>query len=192
MVSIMAHSDGAVTAPSALAPRSLPREAVVVLIGAALIVAAMAWRMPIGLPGHRGLIWMTALSAVALTARPGAAMLTGTAGAAIGLGLGLLTNGPFGLVPYVLAGAALDVVAARGRLARRPWLIVPAAGLAHLVALVVPISKALAVGVAASALAHGMLTVALAHLGFGLAAGAIAYGAMRLAGSGGGRGAGRR
>ena len=182
---IMAYSSEIATGSGRTAPwsgpRSIPREAVIVLIGAALVVAAMAWRLPIGVPGHRGLIWMTALAVVALNARPGAATLSGALGATTGLALGLLANGPLGFISYVLAGMALDLVAARGGLRLRRWLIIPAAGLVHLLALVVPVSKALAVGVAASALVHGMWTVALLHLCFGLAAGAIAYGATMLA-----------
>ena len=111
----------------------------------------------------------------------GATVLTGTSGATLGLALGLMANGPLGFAPYVLAGAALDLAVARDLLHRHRWLIIPLAGAVHLLALIVPVQKALSVGVAASALAYGLWPVVVSHLVFGLTAGTIAYTGVRLA-----------
>jgi hypothetical protein len=46
----------------------------------------------------------------------------------------------------------------------------------HLVALIVPVSRSLLVGVAPTALAQGLTTVALLHVVFGAGAGLLGWG----------------
>src|SRR5699024_1765414 len=55
--------------PAAVRAGWLAREIVVGAGAVALIVTSAELRLPIGVPGHRGLIWLTLLVAVAATSR---------------------------------------------------------------------------------------------------------------------------
>lgn len=149
---------------------------VIVCLGAVLvIVAQMAWRLPLGLPGHRGVLWMAALVVVALVAPRGATVGTGVTAAGVGGALGLIANGPLGFVPYVAAALLLELVMVAPVLRRHSWLVVPLASVIHLVGVIVPVTKGWAVGVTAAALAHGLSGVAAFHLIFGLIGGGLGW-----------------
>ena len=157
--------------------RAVAPTAVLVAAAAAAVVVAADVRIPLHLPGHRGLLWLTALVAAALIARrPGpataAGVLAGGTVAVVGIGNG----GALGAVPYVLAALLLDGALAAGVIRRRPVLLVVLAAPIHLVALVVPIARSARVGVGLSGSLPGLAPVALSHLAFGLAAGVIGGG----------------
>lgn len=157
---------------------------------ASLVVAALAvvaitvqadLRTPLQLPGHRGVLWLGLLVATALLARrAGLAAVTGLVSAGLVLGLGLSPAGVLGVLPYVLAAVALDVLLQVGAVRSRPWLLALLAGPVHLLALVVPLARGVRVGVAPSAALPGMSTVALSHLVFGLAAGLVGWALWRF------------
>ncbi|OBK97186.1 hypothetical protein A5645_01300 [Mycobacterium asiaticum] len=130
-----------------------PLLAVVVIAGYADI------RIPMGLPGHRGLIWLTMLVAVVLTTRRRSTVLAvGVAATLAAVSL----HPPMGGTRYLAAAVLLYAVA--GVAPRRQWLVVLAAAPIHLVAL------------AGSMLVlPGLAEKVLCHLGFGLAAGALGW-----------------
>ena len=75
--------------PSTLA---LARDVVFPAAAAVLITLSSEMRIPLGLPGHRGLVWLTLLVAVALTARrPQTVLAVGAASTAATV---LLQSGP--------------------------------------------------------------------------------------------------
>jgi hypothetical protein len=160
--------------PAALGVRSTT---VLCVLATAGVVLQQELRTPLHLPGHRGLLWLGLLVAVRLVARrPGPALATGVASAGVTAGLGLSPDGALGAIPYLLAAGALDATALVPWLRDRSWPVVALAAPVHLVALVVPVSSSLLVGVAAPALAQGLAPVALLHLCFGAGAGALGLG----------------
>jgi hypothetical protein len=162
---------------SALGGRST---AALCVLATAGIVLQQELRTPLHVPGHRGLLWLSLLIAVRLVAgRPGPALAVAVASAGLCAALGLSPDGPLGALPYVLAAGALDATALVPWLRGRAWPVVLAAAPVHLVALAVPVSQSLLVGVAPAALARGMGTVALLHLGFGAGAGLLGLGLAR-------------
>ncbi|MEB3050136.1 hypothetical protein KV112_10375 [Mycolicibacter sp. MYC123] len=147
------------------------REVAFPVAAVAVIVLAADVRMPLGLPGHRGLVWLTMLVAVALTARrPQTVLAVGAASTAATL---LLQSGPgpWACVRYLGAAALLCLLT--GRVHVRRWLVALAAAPIHLVALIIPIATTLIGG-------HHLAMVGLGdkvmfHLGFGLIAGLLGW-----------------
>jgi len=168
---------GAVS-PPALADRST---AILCALATAGIVLQQNLRTPLHVPGHRGLLWLSLLVAVRLVAgRAGPTLATGVLSGGLVAGLGLAPDGPLGAVPYVAAAAALDATALLPWTRERSWPVVAAAAPIHLVALLVPVSRSLLVGVGPVALANGLAPVALLHLCFGAGAGLAGLGLAAL------------
>ncbi|MEB3020347.1 hypothetical protein [[Mycobacterium] crassicus] len=147
------------------------REVVFPATAAAVIVVTADVRMPLGLPGHRGLVWLTLLVAVALTARRPQTVLA--VGAASTAATALLQSGPgpWASARYLGAAALLYLLTGSPAVKSRRWLVALAAAPIHLVALVIPIATAL-IGVHHYAM-MGIGEKALFHLGFGLVAGML-------------------
>ncbi|MEB3070780.1 hypothetical protein [[Mycobacterium] vasticus] len=147
------------------------REVVFPVAAAAVIVLAADVRMPLGLPGHRGLVWLTMLVAVALTARrPQTVLAVGAASTAATL---LLQSGPgpWASTRYLGAAALLCLLTSRAWVRR--WLVAVAAAPIHLVALVIPIATTLIGGHQLAMV--GMSEKVVFHLGFGLIAGLLGW-----------------
>jgi len=152
---------------------ALAREVLFPAAATAVIALSADVRMPLGLPGHRGLVWLTLLVAVALTARrPQTVLAVGAASTAATV---LLQSGPGpgGSIRYLGAAALLCLLTANAAARARRWLIALAAAPIHLVALTVPVATWLVGG-------HhfapaGIGEKALFHLGFGLVAGALGW-----------------
>jgi hypothetical protein len=150
--------------------------AVLCAVATAGIVLQQEVRTPLHLPGHRGLLWLGLLVAVRLAAgRAGPALAVGAASAGLTAGLALSPDGPLGALPYLLGGAALDGAGLLPGVRGRAWALAILAAPIHLVALLIPVSRSLLVGVDAAALAQGLTTVALLHLAFGLGAGLLGW-----------------
>lgn len=144
------------------------RDVALPVLAVAAIVAYADVRTPLGLPGHRGLVWLTMLVAVALaTRRRETVIAVGAAATTATLALHV-TAGPWGGARYLAAAVLLYVVAVMPVARRRPWLVVLAAAPIHLVALAGSVVSA---------------ERAVFHLVFGLIAGllgwAIAFGMGR-------------
>jgi hypothetical protein len=151
--------------------------ALLCLLATAGIVLQQQLRTPLHVPGHRGLLWLGLLVAVRLVAaRPGPTLAVGVASAGLTAGLGLSPDGSLGALPYLMAAAALDATALVPALRGRSWPVVVLAAPVHLVALIVPVSRSLMVGVAPTALVQGLTTVALLHVCFGAGAGLLGWG----------------
>jgi hypothetical protein len=125
-----------------------PVLAVVVIVGYADI------RIPMGLPGHRGLIWLTLLVAVVVATHRRTTVLT------VGAAATIATSATHGSMCYLAAAILLYAVTAVPLVRRRPWLVVLAAAPIHLVAL---------------ADSMWITEKVWSHLGFGLAAGLLGW-----------------
>lgn len=169
----------------------LAREVVFPVLAVAVIVGCADIRIPLGLPGHRGLVWLTLLAAVALTTRRRDTVLAvGASSTAATLALHLAPS-PVDSARYLAAAVLLYAVAAMPVVRARRWLLVIAAAPIHLVALAGSVAALLGGGHLFAMASVGMTEKALFHLGFGLAAGllgwAIASGMDRLSPAGPGR-----
>ncbi|KLO25264.1 hypothetical protein ABW16_23490 [Mycolicibacter heraklionensis] len=151
----------------------LAREVVFPAAAAVVITLSSDMRMPLGLPGHRGLVWLTLLVAVALTTRRPQTVLA--VGAASTAATALLQSGPgpWAGVRYLGAAAFLYLLTTIPAVRCRRWLIALAAAPIHLVALAVPIATGLFGGHHAAVVGIG--DKALFHLGFGLVAGILGW-----------------
>lgn len=147
------------------------REAAFPLCAVAVIVASTDIRIPLGLPGHRGLIWLTLLVAVALvTARRETVLVVGAASSIGALPMHGLSD-PLWSSRYVAAAGLLFAVAAVPVVRLHRWLLALAAAPIHLVAL----ASSVASGHTMSAwVSNGMLERAGWHAIFGFVAGLLA------------------
>lgn len=149
------------------------REVIFPAAAAAVIALSSEMRMPLGLPGHRGLVWLTLLVAVALTARrPQTVLIVGAASTAV-TALMQSGPGPWAGVRYLGAATLLFLLTSSAAVRGRRWLVALAAAPIHLVALAVPVATVFFGG-------HhpgpaGLGDKALFHLGFGLIAGLLGW-----------------
>ncbi|TDH46946.1 hypothetical protein E2F47_26855 [Mycobacterium eburneum] len=163
------------------------REVVFPVLAVVVIVAYADLRIPMGLPGHRGLIWLTLLVAVALTTRRREKVLAVGAGATAATLLLQLAPGPADSARYLAAAVLLYAVAAAPVARRRRWLLALAAAPIHLVALAGSVAALLGGGHLLALASVGMTDRVLFHLGFGLVAGLLGW-AIALGLHRGGRG----
>lgn len=148
------------------------------LLAAAIIVASTDIRIPLGLPGHRGLVWLTLLVAVALvTARRETVLAVGAAASIAALPLHGLSD-PLWSSRYVAAAALLYAAAALPVIRARRWLLAIAAAPIHLVALASSVVALHGGGHMSAWLSTGLVEKACWHLGFGFLAGALAWTAV--------------
>lgn len=151
------------------------REVAFPLLAVAIIVASIDIRIPVGLPGHRGLIWLTMLVAVVLvTAWRSAVLAVGAASSVAALAMHGMSD-PLWSSRYVAAAALLCAVASLSVVRARRWLLAVAAAPIHLVAIV---SSAFSWRTGADVSAwgsNGMLERAGWHLVFGFVAGLLAW-----------------
>jgi hypothetical protein len=139
----------------------------------AAAVAVIVWQQlghtPWGLPGHRGLFWLSALIASRwIIDRPGAAIRIAATSSCLILVIAPATGGQ--VVPYLLAALLVDWVAATQVIRRHPWLLLPLAPLLHLVGVLSPLVHNLAISPLGAVL-PGMWFYIQGYLMWGAAAG---------------------
>ena len=135
------------------------------LVAVAALAVESEVRIPVGLPGHRGLLWLSVLVAVALIARPrGTTTAVGVASSLVAIGMG---TDPTTALRYAAAAVLLDAALAVPVVRRRPFLLALLAAPVHLVALATPVLH----GTGLAALGER----ALFHMGFGLLAGLVGW-----------------
>jgi hypothetical protein len=151
------------------------REVAFPVLAAVLIIGYSDIRIPLGLPGHRGLVWLTLLVAVSLvTRRRETVIVVGAVSTMATMALHLAA-GPWGSARYLAAAAILYAVAALPVVARRRWLLAVAAAPIHLVALAGSAAALLGGGYLFTSASVGLAEKAVFHLGFGLAAGLLGW-----------------
>ena len=165
-------------APTAVAGpgwTNLARELVFPLLTVVAIVGYADVRIPVGLSGHRGLIWLTLLVAVVLTTRRRATVLAVGAAATIATYATHISTVAPGSDRYLAAAILLYVVTAAPVARRRHWLVALAAAPIHLVALADMSVGLLGRGHLSAIVSTGITEKALSHLAFGLAAGLFGW-----------------
>ncbi|ARV57241.1 hypothetical protein BZZ01_00105 [Nostocales cyanobacterium HT-58-2] len=145
------------------------------LVGLGFVVALVQanLRLPLRLPGWRGLIWLTPLVTTRLlTSSFGAASVTGLSAAGFSFLLGVRNN-PFDWFFYLVVGELLDLAYHFGRKWRQKvWFWTVAAGLTHLTKPVVMIVfSAFGFRVSGSLILKSPVYPLLTHLLFGALAG---------------------
>lgn len=151
------------------------REAVFPVLAAAAIVASTDVRIPLGLPGHRGLVWLTLLVAVALvTVRRETVLAVGAASTVATLPMHGWSD-PLWSSRYVAAAALLYAAASLPAVRSRRWLLSIAAAPIHLVALTSSVFGLHAGGHLSSWVSSGLLEKAGGHLVFGFLAGLLGW-----------------
>lgn len=148
------------------------REVAFPLVAVAVIVTSTDIRIPLGLPGHRGLIWLTLLVAVALvTARRETVLAVGAASSIAALPIHGWSD-PLWSSRYVAAAALLFAVGFVPVVRLHRWLLALAAAPIHLVALA---SSASSEHTISAWVSSGMLERAGWHVTFGFVAGLLAW-----------------
>lgn len=151
----------------------LLRQVVLPVSAVAAIVAYSDIRIPLGLPGHRGLVWLTLLVMVTLTARRRETVVAVGAAATVATFALHSAAGPAAGVRYVAAAVLLCAVATIPGVHRRPWLLATAAAPIHLVALGGSIVALIGRSYRSASAWAGMTERVEFHLAFGLAAGLL-------------------
>jgi len=147
------------------------------LFGALIVVANVALRFPIRVPGHSGLLWMTLLvTARAVVARPGAASIVGLASGLMATFAGVGDKGALDtFLSYTAAGVGVDAVMAVTGARMRP-LSCALAGLGgNLLKLATKTVLELWIGIPAGFLLLGRAYPAFTAAVFGLAGGYLGY-----------------
>lgn len=151
------------------------RELAFPLLAVAIIVASTDMRIPLGLPGHRGLVWLTMLVAVALvTVRRQTVLAVGAASSIAALPMHGLSD-PLWSSRYVAAAAFLYAVASLSVVRVHRWLLAVVAAPIHLVALASSVFSWHSGANLSAWASNGMLERAGWHLVFGFVAGLLAW-----------------
>jgi len=144
--------------------------------GALVVVANVALRFPIKMPGHSGLAWMALLvTARSVVPRLGAGSVAGLISAALAAFLGLGDKGALDtFVSYTAAGVGVDLVmAAFGQRRALPCALAGAVG--NLTKLGVKIMLELWIGIPTGFVFVGELYPAITYTIFGLAGGYLGF-----------------
>ncbi|MCV7027664.1 hypothetical protein [Mycobacterium sherrisii] len=154
---------------------SVVREVAFPLLAVAVVVASTDLRIPLGLPGHRGLIWVTMLVAVALvTERRETVLAVGAASSIAALPMHGLSD-PLWSSRYVAGAVLLYAVASLPVVWVHRWLLVVAAAPINLVALASSMLSWRSAGSLSAWASNEMLEKAGWHLIFGFVAGLLAW-----------------
>jgi hypothetical protein len=154
-------------------------------IGIGGVIGFAAWKIPMGLPGHRALGWLTVLIAVRLIAGPGWSALVGVLGAVAVLALGISPDGIYGVADYAIAGILIDAtLAVRPKIARNAIKLAVLGAIVLLaVGWIAPLGQSLTGGVPlaylwpsmVSAFGAGLSRLVVLDLTFGAVAGVLAW-----------------
>jgi hypothetical protein len=155
------------------------------VLGTVGVIGFAAWKVPLGLPGHRALGWLTMLLAARLIAGPGWGALVGIVGAVAVLGLGISPDGIYGVADYAIAGLLIDAtLTARPAIARNALKLALLGAIVLLaVGWIAPLGRSLTGGIPIAELWPSLVSVAggglsrivVLDLTFGAIAGVLAF-----------------
>ncbi len=151
------------------------------MLAALIVVANVALRFPIRMPGHSGIVWMALLViARAIVPKHGAssfaAALSGVLAALMGVGDKGAVNT---LLSYAAAGIGVDVVYALGRAAERPAVCAAAGAVGNLAKLGVKVLLELWIGIPTGFVLLGRLYPFVTYAVFGIAGGYLGFLVLR-------------
>jgi hypothetical protein len=149
------------------------------------VIGFAAWKVPLGLPGHRALGWLTVLILVRLIAGRGSSALVGLVGAVAVLALGISPDGVWGVADYAIAGVLVDATLTARPAVARSAVKLPVLGAIVLLAVgwIAPLGQSMSGGVPMAELWPSVVAIAgtglsrlvVLDLCFGALAGAMAW-----------------
>lgn len=156
---------------------SLTQALVVTIFGVMAAIGSMALKLPLHIPGHRGLFIMLALTACCIMIRkPGAGTLAGFIGSFVTVFVAPGAKGIFAFSDFMLPGIVMDVfVSLIPMLVSKWYMIGTAAGLAHVSKLLAMYVLGITLNLPMTFLSLGFGAVLLSHLITGFTGGALAY-----------------
>ncbi|XFO66780.1 hypothetical protein SPSIL_029400 [Sporomusa silvacetica DSM 10669] len=156
---------------------SLTQALVVTTFGVVAAIGNMASKLPLHIPGHRGLLIILALTACCIMIRkPGAGTLAGFIGGFVTVFVAPGVKGIFAFFDFLLPGILMDVFVSVIPISVSKWYMIgAAAGLAHLAKLLASYILADILNLPMSFLSLGLSVVLVSHLIIGFIGGVIAY-----------------
>ena len=153
------------------------RECLAVTFLGVLIVLSKLIRIPMHIPGHSGLIWMTILTFCCLTFRkPGAGTLAGIVAGFLVMVLAIGNDGPFGFFKYFLPGLTMDLIFTLiPYMAKKWYLTAIIAAFSHWTKLLCNYIIGSILNVPQGFLIAGVQIATINHLAFGFCGGMLAY-----------------
>jgi ABC-type cobalt transport system permease component len=157
------------------------------VFAALIVVANLALRLPIKMPGHSGIVWMAVLIvARVVVAKVGSAATTALLSGVLATFVGVGDKGAFDtLLSYAAAGVAVDLVLSITRTSEGALSCVLAGVCGNLTKLGMKVMLELWIGIPTGFVFLGRLYPAATHVLFGAAGGYLGFlvvGALRRAG----------
>ena len=153
-------------------------ELVLLALFAALIVAAnVAFKLPLKMPGHSGLVWMALLvMAAAIVAKPGSVAIVGVFSGGIAALSGMGDKGALDtMLSYTAAGVGVEVVRLVVGSLSRPLACVVAGAAGNLTKLAVKTGLDLWIGIPAGFVVLGRMYPLLTYTLFGVVGGYLGF-----------------
>jgi len=156
---------------------TLKQALVITIFGVVAAIGNIALKLPLHIPGHRGLFIMLALTACCIMIRkPGAGTLAGFIGGFVTVFIAPGAKGIFAFLDFLLPGMLMDVFVSAIPLSVSKWYMIgTVAGLAHLSKVLVSYFFGSILNLPISFLSLGLGVVLVSHLMLGFTGGAIAY-----------------
>ncbi|SMD14591.1 hypothetical protein SAMN04488500_13420 [Sporomusa malonica] len=156
---------------------TLTQALVVTIFGVVAAIGNMALKLPLHIPGHRGLFIMLALTACCIMIKkPGAGTLAGFIGGFVTVFVAPGAKGIFAFWDFLLPGVVMDVFVSVIPISVSKWYMIGiAAGLAHLSRLLASYIFGVILNLPMAFLSLGLSVVLVSHLLSGFAGGVIAY-----------------
>lgn len=153
------------------------REAVAITFFGVLMAVSNLIHIPMHIPGHTGLIWITILTFCCLAFRkPGSGTLAGIISGFLAAVFSIGNDGPFVFFKYFLPGLSMDIIFTVIPYMAKKWYLTAVVGaLSHWTKLLVNYIVGTILNLPQGFLIFGVQVASINHLAFGFCAGAMAY-----------------
>lgn len=153
------------------------RECIAVTFLGTLIALSNLIRIPMHIPGHMGLIWITILTFCCLTfKKAGAGILAGIVAGFLVAVLAIGNDGPFGFFKYFIPGLTMDLIFTFiPSMVKKWYLIAITAAFSHWTKLLCNYVIGMILNLPQGFLLMGVQLATINHLVFGLCGGVMAY-----------------
>lgn len=156
---------------------SLKESIIAAMFGALIAISKLIIKIPLHIPGHSGLVWMTILTVCCLLLRQGrAGTLAGIVSGVLAVILGLGNEGILIFFKYFVPGLVMDFTFSLLPALMYKWYFVAVvSAFAHWTKLLVNYIAGLILDLPSGFLMLGLKVSTLNHIVFGFIAGIIAY-----------------
>jgi len=147
------------------------------MLGTIMALSKFAIRIPLDIPGHSGIVWMTVLTVCCLSFKKGrAGTLAGVVAGGLAVLLGMGHEGILTFFKYSLPGFTMDMLFFLLPILRKRWYCVAiTATFCHLTKLLVNYLAGLILNLPMSFLILGIKVAIISHFFFGFIAGLAGY-----------------